>query len=299
MLTGNRSTNSVVLVGIKGPAGSGKDTLADMIYKELMEVTARQNISELVTIEKVSFAAKLKSLAQFMYGLSDKDAHELLYTEAGKRDGYLYLPASMNKEVRAEFVLNVMNCIFGPNEAVWHYFATKCYGMQDVTDLTGRIHLALSFYLDAVHPIKDSTVRTMAVNVRLALQQLGTNAFRQLVHTDFWLALVQFNPAQPTPTATTTTQSLDEALGSRVAVTIRLISDARMQNELTMIKASGGITCRIFGRRDMTVPQHESEETLEYLNYDTVIDNSHTLADLREKAQALSQLILSKGIAIK
>lgn len=105
---------------------------------------------------------------------------------------------------------------------------------------------------------------TQAMTPRLLMQKIGTDALRNNVHKNIWV----------------------NATFSRYCEKCNwLITDLRFPNELSAIKAKGGITIRVNRSSILNNDSHESETSLDYSEFDYIIENNSDLESLKEKVK--------------
>lgn len=103
---------------------------------------------------------------------------------------------------------------------------------------------------------------------RILLQKIGTDLFREQIHPDIWV----------------------NALFSDFNEKCNwIISDTRFLNEAEMIKKNNGIIIRINRvEADNKSDLHKSETELDNYNFDYVIDNNGSMAELIKKIKKLN-----------
>lgn len=101
----------MVIIGISGRAGSGKDTVADFIISELQ---ARG-----YSVEKYSMAKPLKDIAKYVFGLTDEDVN----TQEGKKAYNKNCYGKSNREILQLVGTECFRGIFHDN--VWIDFADR------------------------------------------------------------------------------------------------------------------------------------------------------------------------------
>jgi hypothetical protein len=101
---------------------------------------------------------------------------------------------------------------------------------------------------------------------RYALQTLGTEWGRTVIHKDIWVM--------------NTMAKVNKQLSCGMKV---IIDDVRFPNEVAAVKKAGGLVVNVRRDRDESDPRfaHISEELR--LDYDMVIDNNSTLDDLKHQ----------------
>lgn len=125
---------------------------------------------------------------------------------------------------------------------------------------------------------------------RELLQVLGTDCGRDMIHTNIWTnaLFADYKPiggkmiANPKP--------------EHLVYPSWIITDMRFPNELSYIKAKGGITIRVNTTRFIyngKVSNHVSETALDNSTFDYVIDNSGTFDELVEHVR---EILVREGV---
>jgi hypothetical protein len=130
------------------------------------------------------------------------------------------------------------------------------------------------------------------LTVRELMQKVGTDAMRNVVHSDVWVnALLKDYKIT----------ELDLATGAKYPNWI--ISDCRFENEANAIKEMGGVVIRV-NRRSLEVEKiqkaikesggylankHPSETSLDFYKFDYVLENSGTIEELIDKVRVMLQ----------
>ncbi len=120
---------------------------------------------------------------------------------------------------------------------------------------------------------------------RQMLQKIGTDALRNVVHSDIWTIPMKRKIKEHINT------------GNRLVV----ITDVRFPNEAQMIKDMGGTVIRV--HRDfpdeISNAKHSSELEMEnYKNWDYVINNNGTLEELYKKTDEIYTNILLRTVEV-
>lgn len=100
-----------IVVGISGPAGSGKDHAADVMLEKLQENG--------IPAAKYSFAFPIKNVAQFLFGLTDDE----MYSEEGKKEISRYGYGMTNRKILQLIGTESFRDVF--NENIWIDFAER------------------------------------------------------------------------------------------------------------------------------------------------------------------------------
>lgn len=116
---------------------------------------------------------------------------------------------------------------------------------------------------------------------RTVLQRVGTEAMRNNIREDVWVKSLERRVKNHAETENCTCPSV-------------VIPDMRFPNEVAAVKRWGGIAVRVDRPINTWTPNkeenagHASEQALSgYDDWDYVIDNSGTLADLEDSAEAM------------
>jgi hypothetical protein len=121
----------------------------------------------------------------------------------------------------------------------------------------------------------------MPMTVRRLLQRLGTEAIRDHLHQNAWVNALM---------ACYRTEPFKDYMGDmRVDIPASnwVITDVRFPNEAKAIKDRGGIIVRVNRTGFGPVNGHPSETALDEYDFDKIIENNGTIADLKESAKIL------------
>lgn len=131
---------------------------------------------------------------------------------------------------------------------------------------------------------------------RKLLQLLGTECGRKIIHPNIWC-----NSLMSKYTKKFTGKTFHAAgIGREVHDTEYpnwIITDVRFPNEADAIKERGGIIIRVNRKhgyntpdgkwKEMPINYHESERALDNYDFDYVIENDTTIAELKEKVKSI------------
>jgi hypothetical protein len=137
---------------------------------------------------------------------------------------------------------------------------------------------------------------------RQFLQNLGTEAMRDGLHTNVWVNAL-FADYHPTPNKSMEESFMEQFVTGRSEIHYKLpnwiITDMRFPNELKAVKDKGGISIRV-NRPYTTVINgngipatfnhnqfHESETALDSAEFDFVIENFGSIEELIEKVKII------------
>lgn len=140
---------------------------------------------------------------------------------------------------------------FIPNSRVWHWadLVKEC--------TAAALGLPLDHFKDDLNKIKDYQVGPgMTMTGREILQKVGTECFRNNIHTDFWVTRLFSRITQDKET------------------NLHIIPDTRFPNEADAIKNAGGYVIRI-ERDGLHRNDHASETSLDNYKFDRVISNNN------------------------
>lgn len=138
--------------------------------------------------------------------------------------------------------------------------------------------------------------KRLPLTPRLLLQLLGTECGREIIHPNIWC-----NSLMSKYTKKFTGKTFHAAgIGREVHDTEYpnwIITDVRFPNEADAIKERGGIIIRVNRKhgyntpdgkwKEMPIDYHESETALDNYDFDYVIENDTTIAELKEKVKSI------------
>ena len=285
-----------MIIGISGKIGSGKDTVGKIIQYIITKKTKFPDLTfgednfiacgfsgdyntniEIESGFKIKkFADKLKEIVALLLGLrrneleEDKIKNMVLGPEW---DRYVITRQYQTPENTAEYLFKK------------YYFSTE----EEAED----------FYNEIV----DSNIKKESLTVRNLLQQIGTDAMRNVIHPNIWVnALMnEYNPIDR--------RTMQDPDYSNVYYPDWIITDVRFVNEAEAIQYKGGVIIRVNRNRHMLTSEgnimnpptllkdvdfgkHTSETALDNYNFDYVIDNNGTLDDLILKVDEILKKII-------
>lgn len=270
----------VMIIGISGRVGHGKDTVGKIIqYLAYNEVYKNKSHDAIVDIsiaivgndvlnegvlDKFSgwqvrkFAGKLKQIAGIILGVDPSKFESQEYKAS-------YLPEQ------------------------WDYWQFDEYSTRFESEAEAKVNY------HSVDVEYRETLTRYRMTVRQFLQELGTDACRDHIHPKIWInALFADYPG-------------DKYLRFPNWV----ITDMRFVDEAEAVKKRGGVTIRIrrqplesYGyttlNEDLSpgpiVKLHSSETALDDYDFDYVIDNTGTLSDLVEIVKGIMANISEKAV---
>lgn len=101
------------------------------------------------------------------------------------------------------------------------------------------------------------------VTPRYAMQTIGTNWARNIIHQDFWINIWK--------------SRVQGYLNEYIIIT----DDCRFLNEEKIVKEMGGIIFRLVRDiRDIETANHESEKEITFIKEDHIIDNNRSVDDV-------------------
>lgn len=234
------------LIGINGKIGAGKDTVGEIIQKLCLTNNGPE-------FEIKKFAGKLKQIASLLTGIniSDFEYQDFKNTYLDENWDYWCVVVEDNRKV----------------SFVSQKFTTRDQAAIEALALEKNLGTFRMKYV----------IEQRRMTVRQLLQELGTEAMRDGLHTNVWVnalfadfkfaKMSQYNPSH------------------------WLITDMRFPNELEAIKERGGITIRV--TRDYALrggPEdpknlHPSETALDKETFDYEIVNDGTIEELVGKVR--------------
>lgn len=280
-----------MLIGISGKIGSGKDTVGALIRHlvavdkgisfnskedpfEVLKNTGMLPVSvpHVTGWEIKKFAGKLKQIVALLTGcrVEDLEGQEFKQKPLGKEWDYWFTEVVSMPPYSAKF------------------------NTKDEADRMQRVMMAAGNYGRILEPVEKS------YTYRDLLQQVGTEAMRNVVHTNVWCnALFSDYIRQNTINLTdggivksNYHPVMDAGAEDIYPFPNWIITDMRFPNEMAAVKERGGITIRVkrtqFLKRD-SLPTHEhpSETALDNAEFDYVIDNDGTMEELVAKVKEI------------
>lgn len=202
----------MIILGISGPVGSGKNTVADLLIEQFEQ--------DGIKARRISFASKLKDVCCLMFGWDrERLESDPLYKEGGlggwvPRDNPGEVP--MSKE---ELLLSLSDGHF-PSDCADPDLTPKELEQadQEIRDRLWKENQIRYVELDT-----DEACVALGLTRRQLMQMIGTEGMREQVNPDFWVILVR----------------LAMSRGEYTDLDVGIISDARFSNELNFIKETG------------------------------------------------------------
>lgn len=150
--------------------------------------------------------------------------------------------------------------------------------------------------------------KRLPLTPRLLLQLLGTECGRQIIHPNIWCNSLMSKyksrkatliskdcPRQDIYSLTEEDEIIYGTIGELYPKWI--ITDVRFPNEADAIRERGGIIIRVNRKhgyntpdgkwKEMPINYHESETALDNYDFDYVIENDTTIAELKEKVKSI------------
>lgn len=270
--------NKVNLIGISGKIGSGKDTIAQMIqyltdvgcnYKTEQVPCFNSYLETLQfdapTWQIKKFAGKVKQIVSLLTGISVGDLEKP----------------------------EVKNRILGKE---WNrYVITRQYQSAGYDYLYKKYYFTTQDEADSFEDqTSDSAITYEPITVRQLLQQVGTDAMRDVIHPNAWInaLFVDYEPLN----LRNGLRGIEDRKEANLIYPNWIISDVRFPNELKAIKDRGGIVIRVNrletfmenkakSMKDGNYEVHQSEIALDDATFDYIINNDGTLDDLLNKVK--------------
>lgn len=255
-----------MIIGINGRVGSGKDTVGRII-QYLIRDKQGDGFSNNVKLEDTlnltlsdpshsgweikKYAAKLKQIASILTGIPVEKFEDQDFKKTSLSHG-------------------------------WDIVVEPAFQYVDVAAIPGLLKAGYTI----VDPVKTrsgcgrgvtiaviSPKETEQFVVRTFLQKLGTEAIRYGIHTNAWVnaLMADYNPEGFWP---------EEAWKTKIPNWI--ITDCRFPNEAQAIKDKGGIVIRVTRPGENLADLHPSETSLDGWEFDYMIENSGTIAQLKD-----------------
>ena len=270
----------MAIIGIAGKKGHGKDTVAKIIqgfdiWKRnlalqteypLSNVFVRAYVLNRVRIyvshwQVKKFASTLKEIVSILTGFKVED----LEKEEIKNSTLFFFYKLLNKKANN-----------------FEIFAS-------MEDLVERLNHLRTVYLNtySAEEVNDLFVQeTISVTPRLLLQTIGTDIVRA-INPNIWInSLFQYYTISDLALAKMRRKGFTP-ISSFLALPNWIITDVRFPNEVKAIKEKDGIIIRINRETDY-ISNHSSEIALDdYEDFDYVIENDTTIAELKEKVKSI------------
>jgi hypothetical protein len=268
----------MALIGISGKAGSGKDTVGKIIQYLITEYKIENSNIHPTTFEQfcdnkynelfgycdwkvVKFASKLKQIVSILTGIPVEDLEK---QEVKDR--------VLGEEWRRFFFRGKYDGIRIPK---------SFYGIH-INEIEAYKIIENMNYLD---------IATEVLTVRQLLQEIGTEAMRNVIHPNIWVNALFADYKSSTKVYEQYKQIEYKYLPNWI------ITDLRFPNELEAIKQRGGITIRVNrftgnigidnDTHAVTDWQHPSETALDNAEFDYTIINDSSIEDLIEKVKEI------------
>ena len=251
------------LIGISGKAGAGKD-LVGVIIQYLVHTTGIINMEYWEEFKNKStfnqimfsqyvikkFADKLKTIVCLLIGCTREQLEDREFKEKELGEEWWYW---------SNTALNICPKEYGT-------FPNKMYRTKEEADKARNLYTLDRHNLS--HIVKPTP--------RILLQQIGTDLFRNQLHSNTWVNASFAN-------------YLNNAW---------IFTDVRFPNEADSIKDRGGITIRInrpcsvcggvgYHKLDCRLSEHESETALDNYEFDYVIKNDGTIEELIKQVKEI------------
>jgi hypothetical protein len=294
----------MALIGVSGKAGSGKDTIGKIIQYLITEHKIENSNIHPATFEQfcdekynelfgycdwkvVKFASKLKQIVSILTGIPVEDLEK--------------------QEVK--------NRVLGEE---WRrfFFRGKIDGIRIPKSFYG-IHVNEIEAYKTIENMNHLDIATEVLTVRQLLQEIGTEAMRDIIHPNVWVnALFADYKEHKPPKGDTFDYFHAECIDCKKSFSGYkrqficndcydehnwypnwIITDLRFPNELDAIKQRGGITIRVNrftghvvidnDTHVVTDWQHPSETALDNAMFDYTIINDGSIEDLIEKVKEI------------
>lgn len=248
-----------MIIGLAGNKGAGKNTVASMLQylfcaqKEVREVTYQDYISEKTSpkyldnisgFQQKAFATKVKEVLSIITGLS-LDQIETLKNNGdvipGLQMAHLYVNDSL------------LGIFYSEEEAVEYINRNK---------------------------IEYFSLRWQNITVRFALQYIGTNLFRKRLNEDIWIKALfkEYESKYSVSIDPVEVGGKVYQINNNPIIPNWIITDVRFPNEVLAIKNKGGIIIKI--KRNINTDTHESEQYIDNLKSDFILENNDNLDEL-------------------
>lgn len=295
----SRSAANVYILGLSGRWQSGKDTVARMFVQQL------QQSGRFRHVYTRAFAGPLKRILCYLrptLKLSDME------DEKGKNSRLPCRPEGLHIQVGP---------LIDAATGEWRERTLAEEQTTNMTSSTGDTLNLLQEYcgiptaplltqriMDAVHYFESLVDNGTIQTVGQALQQLGTNCFRNLVADNIWIAFqhvmvtLQYQRATmlEVEDAGTVLPKTDNGSAKNDVV---VYTDVRFPNEYDYVLSNGGIAVRILRNVDYSKstrdPNHPSETALDQHAFPHYIDNRGTLENTAGQVSDYARTLFVQG----
>lgn len=260
----------VHIIGLSGRWQSGKDTVARMFIQHLQQSGRFRNVYTR------AFAGPLKRILRYLrpdLQLSDMETEVGKNSPLPKRHAQ-YAPSFEGVLSHALDMTEMTDLSVQPSA----HIATAATKLQEATykkTVDELKHAVLEAIQRFEYLVDQEKIRT----VGQALQQLGTDCFRNMVVDNFWIACQRVLLSMQYASAS--------ACDARAKKDVIIYTDVRFPNEYDYITVNQGIPMRILRNVDYTKstrdPNHPSEIALEKHSFKWWIDNRHTLENTEQE----------------
>ncbi|RTK92531.1 MAG: hypothetical protein EKK61_03795 [Rickettsiales bacterium] len=269
-----------MIIGISGKIGSGKDTVGKIIQylinsdliKEMSFKDFNKSYSQNFLYEHdwqiKKFASKLKQIVSILTGIPIEDLEK--------------------QEIK--------NKVLGEEWERWYNYH---YKLKTNNNPKGRLdnYCATQIEVEKQHnlisnSISEHSFTVEKLTVRKLLQEIGTDAMRDVIHPNIWINALfsDYKPIGDYPIIKEDKYIKDEYIYPNW-----IITDVRFPNELEAIKDKKGISIRLereqefsmFNEEAISKHSHPSETALDNAEFDYVIDNNGTIEELIEKVKEI------------
>jgi len=261
-----------MIIGINGKIGSGKDTVG-LIILFLTDEIPKANLNSFKEWLKIGFyaspwqikkfAGKLKEIVCLLTGCTLEQLESQEFKDSKLEKEWDYVLNENNEPV------NILR-----------------YKDNDTFKLTPNQF------------IQNYTYRQL-------LQFIGTQSMRNIIHEDCWVnalfndyEIKYINQAQGIKVRASDYEYYEAGLDSKEEIVTKhepnwIITDLRFPNEFQAIKDRKGITIRVNrynSNKDLDFDSHESENALDNVVSDYIIDNNGTIEQLIERVKQILKL---------
>lgn len=255
-----------MIIAISGKIGSGKDTTGKIIQYSQNKKASNEDIARAIT-EGRTFKGGNWEIKKF----------------AGKVKQVVSMLTGISLEDLEK--QEVKDSILGEE---WWYWS-------DSKNLHNRIPNTSE---NKILNQATSGIELWKFTIRQLLQEIGTDAMRNVVHPNVWVNALMADYKEFIPGKILSNKGRVDLI-YRKEESNWCITDMRFPNELEAVKAKGGITIRVnrvptviidgikyFANTD-GLPEHESETALDDAKFDYVIDNNGSIEDLIVKVKQI------------
>lgn len=263
-----------MIIGISGKLQSGKDTIASIIQYLTSKEFSKMSYSSFCLLKErwynydnwqiKKFASKLKEIISILTEIPIEDLEK---------------QEVKNRALGEEWNRTFYKIIDSDNTVLLQTFYKE------------DAELNLAYYEDYHYrTVELIEFKDTPINVRQLLQEIGTDAMRDIIHPNIWVNALMCEYKMSGGFGYTHDNNKETSIIKTSSYPNWIITDVRFPNELKAVKDKKGITIRVNrytghvgidnDTHVVTDWQHPSETALDRAKFDYIIDNDNKIEDL-------------------